>query len=73
MVAHSPHDLPSESAIKKKLLPRSTGFTVWLSNIVKALIPGKMRFLSVSVSRAVAWIRHTWDDSRAACPLTPQS
>ena len=71
-VAHSPHDLPSESAVKKKLLPRSTGFTVWLSNMVKALIP--VRRGSWASQYLELW--HGWDthdDSRAACPSTPLS
>uniref|UniRef100_A0A1X7TXM7 Uncharacterized protein n=1 Tax=Amphimedon queenslandica TaxID=400682 RepID=A0A1X7TXM7_AMPQE len=51
--------VPMESADKKKLSPRSRDATRESSTIVIFPIPGRTRFLRISVPTGEAFMRHT--------------
>lgn len=55
------------------LEPMSSSVTFSPSTMVNEPIPGKIRLFKISVPKAVAFIRHTFEFSKRFCPWSPHN
>ena len=65
-------DLWREDRVRKKFVPRSFWVTGWSSIMVKEPIPGRIRFLRISVAVEEEPMTRTEERSRDCWPWDPQ-